>query len=248
MDPSLELSIEDDNDDVGLSARQIAALERLTTLGANPRENEDAPYDSNAQIRALQLVFEGKFGGAGRGQGRPKSDRRAAEILAEEIRKAPRVQKMNRALDRALSKKAGVRANLDAIKLSVEMENKERSLQIKEEEHEDNAGTKEDLIAALIKAVGEPATAAAIESEFEEIKDAEVVENSEINTDQSSYPTRSSEKFDSGENGIERNSRPFKKIGNNTRVSGKNGRKATSGDSFKGSGTIIKIKNRLPSD
>ena len=163
-----------DENDLGLSSKQIIALERLTELGAaaaEPDETGRSVYDSRPQVRAYQLIYEGRFAGRGNGQGRPRKPR-AAELLAEHIREHfPK--KMERALKRALSEEAGSRANLDAIRLAIDIERGERKLQIEEEEHDGNLGnTREELIATLFALVGEPATAAAIEGSAEEIPEA----------------------------------------------------------------------------
>jgi hypothetical protein len=166
-------------DEVGLTDRQIGALGRLHRLGAKPRI-EGEVYDSDPQIRALQLVYEGKMGGKGLGQGRPRTgvDRkaRAAEVIAAEIRERF-TGRMIRAIDRALKKDAGTRANLDAVKLALDIENREAALALKEYEAEFDTATKEQLIATLFELVAEPQTAAAIEGTAWDITDAEVVED-----------------------------------------------------------------------
>jgi hypothetical protein len=166
VDPKKQLvrkkASEDDNS-LGLNATQVAALEKLVALGAGPAEADEEGkivYSKDPQTRALQLVFEGRFGGSGRGQGRPK---RAAEEMAAHIRRNF-TRRMTRALSRALKPDAGTRANLDAIRLAIDIEQRERKLQIEEEEHEGNIGnTREELLATLFNLVGDPATAAAIE-------------------------------------------------------------------------------------
>lgn len=174
----------DDNDpDVGLSDRQIAALEKLAELGAEPApidpETGKGIYSKDPKIRAFQLLFEGRFGGPGRGQGRPREPR-AAEAIAEAFREEPRVKKMISALDRALTKKAGTRANLDAIKLVKDIEQDERRTQLKEAEQEDNlGGDKEELIATIFELVQRPSVANAIDAEHEEITDADIISDNE---------------------------------------------------------------------
>ncbi|HWI67254.1 MAG TPA: hypothetical protein VNS88_02545 [Nitrospiraceae bacterium] len=169
-------------DDYGLHERQLKALGRLSRLGAKPRE-ENEPYDSDPQIRALQLVYEGRMGGPGLKQGRPRTgvsttaerQQRAAETIATEIR-SRFTGKMIKALDRALRKDAGTKANLDAVKLALDIENREASLQLKENEADFDTKTKEELLATLFELVAQPQTAAAIEgSAYEVITDAEEV-------------------------------------------------------------------------
>jgi hypothetical protein len=170
-------------DDFGLKERQVKALGRLHRLGARPREEGD-PYDSDPQIRALQLVYEGRMGGPGLKQGRPRTgvsttaerQQRAAEVIATEIRERF-TTKMIKAIDRALKKDAGVKANLDAVKLALDIENREAALQLRENESDFDTKTKEELLATLFELVNEPQTAAAIEGTSWEITDAEVVSN-----------------------------------------------------------------------
>jgi hypothetical protein len=168
-------------DDLGLHERQVQALGRLHRLGGKPHE-EGEPYDSDPQIRALQLVYEGRMGGPGLKQGRPRSgvsttaerQQRAAETIATEIRQRF-TGKMIKALDRALKKDAGTRANLDAVKLALDIENREAALQLKENESDFDTKTKAELLATLFQLVAEPQTAAAIEGTAWEIPDAEEV-------------------------------------------------------------------------
>lgn len=164
-----------DNDDAALRDRQIAALERLHDLGAAPRV-DDQPYSGDSQIRALQLVYEGRFGGPGRNQGRPRQrgEPRAAEVIAEEIRHRF-TGRMTRALERALRREAGVRANLDAVKLALEIENREATLQLREAEADLESATKDELLVTLFELIGQPQTTAAIEGTAFDITEAEVV-------------------------------------------------------------------------
>jgi hypothetical protein len=168
-------------EDLGLHERQVQALGRLHRLGGKPHE-EGEPYDSDPQIRALQLVFEGRMGGPGLKQGRPRTgvstaaerQQRAAETIAIEIRQRF-TGKMIKALDRALKKDAGTRANLDAVKLALDIERGEAALQLKENEADFDTKTKEELLATLFELVAQPQTAAAIEGTAWEIPDAEEV-------------------------------------------------------------------------
>ena len=167
--------------DEGLQERQLKALGRLSRLGAKPRQEGDS-YDSDPQIRALQLVYEGRMGGPGLKQGRPRTgvsttaerQARAAEVIAAEIRERF-TGRMIRALDRALRRDAGTKANLDAVKLALDIENREAALQLKENESDFDTKTKEELLATLFELVAEPQTAAAIEGSAWDITDAEEV-------------------------------------------------------------------------
>ena len=69
---SKEIVKKQDVEDSALRERQIAALERLHELGGMPRK-EGERYASDPQIRALQMVYDGRFGGPGLNQGRPRS-------------------------------------------------------------------------------------------------------------------------------------------------------------------------------
>lgn len=169
-------------EDPGLQERQLNALGRLSRLGAAPRL-EGEGYDSDPQIRALQLIYEGRMGGPGLRQGRPRTgvstteqrQARAAQVIAAEIRERF-TGRMIRAIDRALKKDAGTKANLDAVKLALDIENREAALQLRESEADFDTSTKEELLAALFELVREPQTAAAIEGSAFDITDAEVID------------------------------------------------------------------------
>jgi hypothetical protein len=212
-------------------------------------------YHSNPQIRALQLVYEGRFGGAGRGQGRPKPQApRAAEVLADKIRTEAHVKKMYKALDRGLRKDAGARVNMDAIKLSIDIERGERALQIKEEEHEEFTGEKEDLIVELISALTDPAAERALEgfaeeeNAAEEITDALVVELSD-NADEDSANTATVREnaIDSREAGNKRTPASTTETRNNSRVATTDERKRTTGPNSPRKKLSRKDTNRRPS-
>lgn len=165
-------------EDVGLNERQLKALGRLHRLGSRPRQEGDS-YDSDPQIRALQLVYEGRMGGPGLKQGRPRTgvnrQARAAEVIAIEIRERF-TGRMVRALDRALRRDAGTKANLDAVKLALDIENREAALQLRETEADFDTSTKEELLAALFELIKEPQVTAAIEGSGLDITEAEVIE------------------------------------------------------------------------
>lgn len=179
---SLDLTLQDDDSsDLGLTTAQLTALERLDELGARPREPGDK-WDSDPQIRAYQMMFEGKIGGSGTKSGvsARKKHERAAAGVAEHVRNKLQ-RKMTDALDRALAADAGSKVNLDAIKLALDIEHKEDELSLKEEAQDaelDNA-PKEELIAALFEIVTNSATAPYLEGTVEEIKDAFVVSDEE---------------------------------------------------------------------
>jgi hypothetical protein len=234
----------EDDDDLGLTTQQVRALEKLDALGAGPapidHESGKAIYDSRPQIRALQLVFEGRLGGPGRGQGR-KREPRVAEVLAEEIRQRFG-KKMVKALDRALSKDAGHRVNLDAIKLSVDIERGERALQLAEEKQEEElSGTKEEILGALFELVEDPAVAEAIEGEFEEITDAQVIEDDNSGSTQEAKPRRASSPRANGRTGDPAD--PTSN-GRNGRGAGSNGRRGTARDRAESPNPIVQAALR----
>src|SRR3954462_8632938 len=163
-----------EGEDVGLSARQISALEQLHALGAGPKLPTDEKYDSNPQIRALQMVYEGRLGGPGRGQGRPGRDERISVQLTQYVR-SNLGKKVTKALERALATDAGERINLDAIKLIVEMEHKEAKLQLSEDRADLDSLSKEELIATLFDLVNDAQTGQVIEATFSEVTPREPV-------------------------------------------------------------------------
>lgn len=204
-------------DDSGLTPRQVDALVRLAELGAEPATVDDNGkhiWSSDPKIRALQMIYEGRLGGPQAGSGRKKQPR-IAEVIAEELREERRVKRMMKAIDRALKADAGARANLDAIKLSIDIERNERKLQIEEEEHEGNVGdTREELVATLFELVKNPEVAATLgENEIEEITEAEIVEENK--------PVTRSARSNGSAGSPEKN-------GNNGRDVGTNGRGRTS--------------------
>ena len=176
------------SEDGALRERQIAALERLHELGAAPRK-EGERYDGNPQVKALQLVYEGRFGGPGLKQGRPRSrgEPRAAEVIAEEIR-TRYTKRMSRAIERALRADAGVRANLDAVKLALQIENNEAQLQLRESQADFDTATKEELLVTLFELIGQPQTTAAIEGTAFDIAEAEVVNTGEWPQEEQGHP------------------------------------------------------------
>lgn len=151
---------------VGLTSTQVNALEQLYRLGGSPRANPDDKYDSNPQIRALQMVYEGKFGGGPRNT--RSREQRISVGLTEYVRKdlSPKVKK---ALERALRVDAGERINLDAIKLIVDMEHKEAKLQLSEDQADIEHQTKEELLATLFELVQDAQTSSVINATFTDI-------------------------------------------------------------------------------
>jgi hypothetical protein len=161
-----------DGVDIGLSARQVSALEQLNALGAGPKLPTDEKYHPNPQIRALQMVYEGKLGGPGRGQGRPGREERISVQLTQYVRQNLG-KKVTKALERALASDAGERVNLDAIKLITEIEHKEAKLQLSEDQADLDNLSKEELIATLYDLVNDAQTGQVITATFTEIPSPE---------------------------------------------------------------------------
>jgi hypothetical protein len=151
---------------IGLTSTQVNALEQLHRLGAQPRANPDDKYDSNPQIRALQMVFEGRFGGGPR---TTRSRQQRISVGLTEYVRGHLGKKVQKALDRALKADAGERINLDAIKLIVEMEHKEAKLQLSEDQADIDNQTKEELLATLFELVQDAQTASVINATFSDI-------------------------------------------------------------------------------
>jgi hypothetical protein len=151
--------------DVGLNEHQVAALEWLVDRGHEPPKYDTAlgkyVYHKEPQVRAYQMIFQGRFGGAQAGAGRPRQ--RAAQSLAEYVR--TRLQpKLRQALDRALDPDAGTKANLDAVRLAMDIENREAKLQLDEESADIDNQTKEELLGTLFALFGDRQTAAYIDT------------------------------------------------------------------------------------
>jgi len=124
------------------------------------RKNPDDPYDSDPQIRAFQMVYEGRIGGAGRGQGRKRKPR-AAEIVAEVVRK--RADKILSALDAGLESDSA-RLRVDTAVHALKIERDETLLQLKEEEVDLDKMGKDELIGELLRLVADPSTEAQLEA------------------------------------------------------------------------------------
>jgi hypothetical protein len=229
--PAVVEPSEDDNS-LGLEPRQVTALQKLLELGAEPAYADETGkmiYSKDPQTRALQLIYEGRFGGPNRGQGRHK---RAAEEMAKHIR-ANFTRRMTRALGRALKQDAGTRANLEAIKLAIDIERGERKLQIEEEEHDGNLGdTREELLATLFTLIGDPATAAVIEGtseEGDEIPLAEVIEE-DIETKEALFEPEADDPSSAPVNWSDGTPTPASENGSDTRGAGSNGRELAKRD------------------
>lgn len=124
------------------------------------RKSPDDPYDSDPQIRAFQMVQEGRIGGSGRGQGRKRKPR-AAEHVAEEVRK--RSGKIVAALDAGLEADS-VRTRLEAAGMALKIERDEAVLQLKEYEVDLDQMGKDELLAELVQLVADPSTEAQLEA------------------------------------------------------------------------------------
>jgi hypothetical protein len=175
----------DSEEAVGLTDTQIQALNKLHELDAQPRK-PDEPYSRNPQVRAYQMMYEGRLGGPGRGQGRKRKPR-AAEHVAREIREklAPRIFSV---LKEALEDD-NVKVRLQAADMALDIERQEAKLSLDEDktDAEIDKMNREQLVAELITLVSDPATQAALggydadATAIEEVTDAEVV--TEVDTE-----------------------------------------------------------------
>jgi hypothetical protein len=138
------------------------------------------PYSDNPQVRAHQLVYEGRIGGnrnGGENGGGGRKKRISAAIVEEA---QDRLQsKIIRVVERGLSKSAGMRNNLATVKLIADMDHHEASLALKEEELDLSKQNRSELIGTLAALLEDPTTEVAlegvIEGTYEEITDAEEV-------------------------------------------------------------------------
>lgn len=153
-----------EDDQVELTPTQLGALEKLEEMGEAPALYDEKAgkmaYSSDAQIRALQLMAEGRLGGPGRGQGRRPKER-ASDKLARLI--DGKVKKMDSALDRALDSENDKIA-MDAVRLAVDIQDKSVNRQIAEEKHEAELESmgKGDLVDTLFTLFADPLVEAAL--------------------------------------------------------------------------------------
>lgn len=153
----------DNEDDVELTPAQVQALDKLDKLGAGLPEKDESGksiYSSDPQVRAFQLVAEGRLGGAGRGQGRKRKPR-VGEHVAAEMRK--RGDKIVAAIDKGLDSDND-RTALQAADMAVKIDRDESLLQLKEEEQDLDKLSKEELVATLFQLVSDPGTQAQLEA------------------------------------------------------------------------------------
>src|SRR3954452_15599559 len=118
---------------IGVEGQDFFVVEKNDKRIVVPIRKEGQKYHVDPQIRAFQMVQEGRFGGAGRGQGRKPVAPRAAQRVAEEIRK--RADKIVAALDAGLAADS-VQTRLKAAGMALEIEREETLLQLKEEQQE----------------------------------------------------------------------------------------------------------------
>jgi hypothetical protein len=158
----------DEENEVDLTPRQISALDKLTKLGAEPRQSPDDKYDSDPQIRALQMVFEGRIGGPGRGQGRKSEKERVNRVLAERFRR--KVAKLEKVIDEALDDD-NIKVAMDAVRLVSDLDAKDAKQSLQEEQFEHDADNmdKEQLILALFQQLENPQVEAALRAQGEVI-------------------------------------------------------------------------------
>jgi hypothetical protein len=122
------------------------------------RKSDDEKFHSDPQIRALQMVHEGRIGGAGRGQGRKRKPR-VGQYVSEEIRK--RGDKIVAAIDAGLESE-NVNHKLKAAGMAVDIDRQESEMQLKEDESDIDNLSKDELIDTLFQLVSEPTTEAAL--------------------------------------------------------------------------------------
>jgi hypothetical protein len=145
---------------VGVEGEDFFVVQKEDKQLVIPIRKEGEKYHPDAQIRAYQMVQEGRIGGPGRGQGR-KRQPRAAEHVAAEIRK--RAGKIVRAIDNGLDAES-VHTQLKAASMALEIEREETRLQLQEEKQDaelDNM-SKEELVATFFQLVSDPAAEAAL--------------------------------------------------------------------------------------
>jgi hypothetical protein len=153
-----------ERDQLDLSDTQVQALEKLDALGEAPRQTVNEKWHPNPQVRAYQMMYEGKIGGPGRGQGR-KAKKRASAQIVEHIRDPKTIKKITKALDNALDDDEHPRVQLEAVKIAADLDDKHARFELDEEkqEAEIDAMERDDLIAEIITLAEDPATQAAIE-------------------------------------------------------------------------------------
>jgi hypothetical protein len=167
--------------DAGLNEQQVAALEWLIDRGHEPPKYDVSlgkyTYHKEPQVRAYQMIFQGRFGGNQPGAGRPRQ--RAAQSLGEYIRHKLQ-PKLRQALDNALDPNAGTKANLDAVRLAMDIENREAKLQLDEDSLDIDQQSKEELIGTLFALFGDRQTAAYIDTAARAIPEAVTVNEEDI--------------------------------------------------------------------
>lgn len=162
---------DEEGEDSGLTDRQVAALEAIHALGASPRKDGE-PYSPDRRIRAQQLIYEGRLGGPGRGQGRPRQPR-ASEAVAQYVKETltPKIQK---ALKDGLRENEDITIRLKTADMALKVEREEAALQLKEDESDLANADKEQLIAALIALASDSGTEAALEGTVIELPESAV--------------------------------------------------------------------------
>lgn len=144
------------------------------------RKSPDEPYSENPQVRAYQLVHEGRIGGNRNGGSGGRKKRISAAVVEEaQERLQP---KIIRVIERGLRQSAGVKQNLATVKLITDMEHHEASLALKEEEIDLANADRSELIGTLRALLEDPQTTAALEGSvidgtFEDITEAIEVED-----------------------------------------------------------------------
>lgn len=152
----------DSEEEVEITPRQVAAIEKLYELGAAPRANDEEPYSKDAQIRAYQMLAEGKIGG-NRGGGRKSNRDRVTKALVRRNRR--KLAKLEKVIDDALDGD-DLKLAMDAVKFVAQLDIDESKQSLREEQadSQEDEQDKEALVLALIEQFRDPQVEAAIRS------------------------------------------------------------------------------------
>lgn len=144
----------------GIEGEDYFVIEKRGNNIVVPIHREGTDYHPDPQVRAYQLVYEGRLGGA-RQPGR-RNSKRASQDIAREVRDRL-TPKLIKVLDRGLRKDAGINANLAAFRAALAVEHDEAELALKEEEADLSKASREELLDTLVALLKDPSTEAAVE-------------------------------------------------------------------------------------
>ncbi len=233
-------TVDNEEEDSGMSGRQVAALQALYDLGAAPRKDGE-PYSPDRRIRAQQLIYEGRLGGPGRGQNKgSKRQPRASAAIAEYVREnlTPRIQK---ALKDGLHESQDISVRLKTADMALKVEQNEASLQLKEEQSDLENANKEQLIAALIALASDPGTEAALQAAIIDLPEAAITEITEAETVNGNGDSKAAEEAATEGN---RSTVFPEEAGADTGEVGSNGRIDTAGSSVKRPNPFTQVAHR----